>query len=65
MRYLKLDYVDLLSIHWINNAELLETTLRKDGPLSVARRLQREGRCRFIGFSTHATNSEIRTGDRD
>jgi predicted aldo/keto reductase-like oxidoreductase len=59
LRYLKLDHVDLLSIHGINNAELLDWTLREGGALSVARRLQREGRCRFIGFSTHATTDVI------
>jgi predicted aldo/keto reductase-like oxidoreductase len=59
MRYLKLDHVDLLSLHGINNAELLDWTLRKGGCLEAARRLQREGRCRFIGFSTHATTDVI------
>lgn len=55
MRYLKLDHVDLLSLHGINTAELLDWSLRKGGCLDAARQLQREGRCRFIGFSTHAT----------
>lgn len=55
MEYLKLSHVDLLSLHGINNAEHLDWTLRKGGCLDAARQLQREGRCRFIGFSTHAT----------
>ncbi len=55
MRALQLDHVDLLSLHGINDAALLDWTLRKGGCLDAARRLQREGRCRFIGFSTHAT----------
>lgn len=55
MAYLKLDYVDLLSLHGINNRELLDWSLQKDGSLAAARQLQREGRVRFIGFSTHAT----------
>ncbi len=59
MRHLRLDHVDLLSIHGINQAELLDWTLRKGGCLEEARRLQREGRCRFIGFSTHATTDVI------
>ncbi len=59
MRYLKLDYVDLLSLHGINNRELLNFSLRKNGCLEVARRLQREGRVRHIGFSTHATTDII------
>lgn len=59
MRLLKLDHVDLLSIHGINNAELLDWTLRKGGCLDAARKLQKDGRCRFIGFSTHATTDII------
>jgi predicted aldo/keto reductase-like oxidoreductase len=54
MAYLKLEYVDLLSLHGINNAEILGWSLRKGGCLEAARQLQREGRCRHIGFSTHA-----------
>jgi hypothetical protein len=59
MRYLRLDHVDLLSLHGINNAELLDWSLRPGGSLDAARQLQREGRCRFIGFSTHATTDII------
>lgn len=59
MRYLKLDHVELLSLHGINNAELLEWSLRPGGCLDEARKLQRDGRCRFIGFSTHATTDII------
>jgi predicted aldo/keto reductase-like oxidoreductase len=54
IKYLKLDYVDLLSVHGINNRELLDQTLRKGGCLDMARRIQKEGRCRHIGFATHA-----------
>jgi predicted aldo/keto reductase-like oxidoreductase len=59
MEYLQLDYVDLLSIHGINNREHLEQALRPGGCLEAARRLQKEGRCRFVGFSTHATTDII------
>ena len=54
MSNLGLDYVDLLGLHGINNEELLDFSLRPDGCLKVARQLQKEGRVRFIGFSTHA-----------
>ena len=54
-RALRLDYVDLLAIHGINNEDLLHQTLRKGGALEGARKLQREGRCRFVGFSTHGS----------
>ncbi len=54
MTNLQLDYVDFLGIHGINNEELLEFTLRRGGCLEAARQLQKDGRVRFIGFSTHA-----------
>jgi uncharacterized protein len=59
MKYLKLDYVDLLGLHGINNRELLDWSLKKGGCLAAARQLQREGRVRFVGFSTHATTDVI------
>lgn len=59
MSYLKLDHVDLFSIHGVNNEALLRQTLRKGGCLEAARKLQKEGRCRFIGFSTHAPTDVI------
>ena len=53
MSLLHLDHVELLSLHGINTAEILENSLKPGGPLAVAREIQKEGRCRFIGFSTH------------
>ena len=53
MNNLQLDYVDFLGIHGINNEELLEFTLRRGGCLEAARQFQKDGRVRFIGFSTH------------
>jgi predicted aldo/keto reductase-like oxidoreductase len=69
MAYLKLDQVDLFSLHGINTMELLNWSLGKNGCLAAARRLQREGRVRFIGFSTHGTTdvieAAINTGEFD
>jgi predicted aldo/keto reductase-like oxidoreductase len=59
MAYLKLDYVDLLSLHGVNNRQLLDFSLQKNGCVEAARKLQKEGRVRFIGFSTHATTDLI------
>src|SRR6267378_7130827 len=59
LNYLRMDYVDLLGLHGINNRELLRLALRKDGCVAAARKLQREGRVRFLGFSTHATTDII------
>jgi predicted aldo/keto reductase-like oxidoreductase len=69
MKYLKLDHVDLLALHGINNRELLDWSLKKNGCLAAARRLQKEGRTRFVGFSTHATTdiilAAVNTGEFD
>jgi uncharacterized protein len=69
MKYLKLGHVDLLALHGVNNRELLDFSLRKGGCLAAAKKLQREGRARFIGFSTHATPDvildAIQTGEFD
>ena len=59
MQYLRLGYVDLLSLHGINNRQLLEYSMRPGGCLEAARKLQKEGRCRHVGFSTHATTDII------
>lgn len=52
---LKLEYVDLLGIHGVNTPELLHYSTRPGGCLEAAKRLQRQGKVRFIGFSTHAS----------
>jgi uncharacterized protein len=59
MKYLRLESVDLFALHGINNRQLLDWSLRKHGCVAAARRLQREGRIRFLGFSTHATTDII------
>jgi predicted aldo/keto reductase-like oxidoreductase len=59
MNYLRLDHVDLFSLHGINNRELLDWSLRKNGCLAAARQLQKQGRVRFVGFSTHAATDVI------
>jgi hypothetical protein len=69
MKYLQLDYVDLLALHGINQRQILKWSLRKNGCLAAARRLQKEGRVRFVGFSTHATTDiildAVQTGEFD
>ena len=59
MKHLRLDHVDLLSLHGINNRELLDWSLKKNGCVAAARQLQKQGRIRFLGFSTHATTDVI------
>ena len=57
--HLNLDYLDLLGIHGVNNAELLEWTLRPGGCLEAAKKIRDEGLVRHIGFSTHAPTDVI------
>ena len=59
MNYLKLDYVDLLAFHGLNTPELLTQVLQPGGSMEAARQLQKDGRVRFVGFSTHAPCSVI------
>ncbi|MGA9380031.1 MAG: aldo/keto reductase, partial [Phormidium sp.] len=56
---LRLQYVDLLGIHGINNPELLDYTIRPGGCLEVVRKLQQQGKVRFVGFSTHGPTNII------
>jgi hypothetical protein len=69
MNYLKLDHVDLLSLHGINNRETLDWSMKKGGCLEAARQLQKEGRCGHVGFSTHGTTDiileAVNTGEFD
>ncbi|MBD1945033.1 aldo/keto reductase [Coleofasciculus sp. FACHB-712] len=59
LAYLKLDYVDLLSLHGVNTDELLHDSIKQGGCLEVARQLQDRGKVRFIGFSTHGPSDVI------
>src|SRR4030095_7568041 len=59
MKYLGLEYVDLLALHGVNHRQFMDWSIRKGGCLDAARQLQREGRVRFVGFSTHATTDII------
>lgn len=53
MKQLRLDHVDLLGLHGVNNRETLEWSVRPGGCLEAARKLQKQGRVRHVGFSTH------------
>jgi uncharacterized protein len=59
LAYLQVDSVDLLGIHGINSPQTLDWTLRPGGCLDVVRDFQRQGRVRFVGFSTHGPTDVI------
>lgn len=61
LAYLRLEHVDLLSFHGINTPELLDMVICPGGCLEAARQLQREGRVRYVGFSTHGPCRTIKT----
>ena len=50
---LGLPWVDLLSLHGVNDRETADWSLRPGGCLERARHWQKEGLCRHVGFSTH------------
>ena len=66
---LKMDYIDLLGLHGINNEETLHNSIRPGGCLDMARKLQAQGKVRFVGFSTHGPTDiickAINTGEFD
>jgi predicted aldo/keto reductase-like oxidoreductase len=59
MELLKLDYLDLLALHGINNEERLQWSVRPGGCLDAALELKRQGRVRTVGFSSHAVRSPV------
>lgn len=69
LKTLGLEYVDLLSVHGINLPEHLECTLKPGGPIDILHQMQKDGRIRHMGFSTHGNTSlileAIRTGAFD
>jgi uncharacterized protein len=64
---LGLPWVDLLSLHGVNDRETAEWSLRPGGCLERARVWQKQGLCRHVGFSTHGPADlveELVTGNR-
>jgi len=59
MSNLQLDYIDLLGVHGINLSEHIEMCTRKGGTLDAVRQLQKEGRVKHVGFSTHGLTAPI------
>ncbi|OIO27806.1 MAG: aldo/keto reductase [Candidatus Hydrogenedentes bacterium CG1_02_42_14] len=53
LKRLKLSYFDLFALHGINNDASLDWSLKPGGCLERARKLQKEGLVKHIGFSTH------------
>jgi uncharacterized protein len=52
---LKMDYVDILYIHDISNPEMLEYK----PIINVVKKLKKDGRIKFMGFSTHKNEAQV------
>jgi predicted aldo/keto reductase-like oxidoreductase len=59
MKTLKVDYLDLLGVHGINNDEILKNCLKKGGILDTCLALKEKGVIRHLGFSTHGPTQTI------
>ncbi|MGD1875357.1 MAG: aldo/keto reductase [Mastigocoleus sp.] len=59
LQYLQLDYVDLLGLHGINNDDTFNNSMGSSGCLEAARKLQEQGKVKYIGFSTHGPTDII------
>lgn len=53
LKRLNLDHVDLLGLHGINLPEHYEKAFGPGGAFEAAQKLRDQGKCRFVGFSTH------------
>ena len=52
--YLGVEVIDLFTIHGVNNRECAQWAMQKGGALDQAVKLQKEGRIKHIGFTSHA-----------
>jgi uncharacterized protein len=52
---LKTDYVDILYVHNITNPEMIQ----HKPVINAVRKLKKDGKIRFMGFSTHANETEL------
>ncbi len=59
LQRLQVDRVDLLAVHGINSYRDLWHACRPGGCLAAARRLQRQGRVGWVGFSGHGPTEVI------
>ncbi len=52
---LKMDYVDILYVHSVSHPDMLEFK----PILKTIKKLKKEGRIRFVGFSTHSNEAKV------
>ena len=59
------DYVDVLMLHCIDGEDLFGKVFNPDGLIGLALELQKEGKARFLGISTHTSTTAIDAIDTD
>ncbi len=62
LKDLKTDYFDFYGFHGINNREILNSAMKKNGPLDALEKYRDEGVIKHVGFSSHAPLDVIMDG---
>jgi len=57
---LQTDYIDALMLHYVDEADDYERVFSSGGLLELAIRLQKEGKARFIGLSSHRASTALK-----
>jgi uncharacterized protein len=65
LKRLQLPWVDLLTLHGVNNEQMMAWAIRSGGCLDRALTLKAQGLARHIGFSSHANTDVIVAGIQD
>jgi len=60
LRRLQTDYIDMLMLHYIDEPADYDVVFSAGGVLELAKRLQKEGKARFIGMSSHRVPSSLK-----
>ncbi len=64
LRHLQTDHVDLYQLHAVNKLEEVETIFGPGGAMETFLKAQKEGKTRFIGFSSHTVEASMALLDR-
>lgn len=67
LRRLKTDYVDMLMLHYIDDADDAQVVIN-DGLLALGQKLRQQGKARMLGFSSHMVGTAqtlVQTGSFD
>lgn len=60
MKRLQTDYIDVLMLHFVDEADDMDLVFQPGGLLDLALRFKKEGKARFIGMSSHRVPTSIK-----